>query len=185
MQTLTQVHQFVRYCNPVTFTTAGQQTGSFAVSNRLADLANVSDFVNLYDQYRIDKVEITMSCPDIAQADNDGWLWWVVDLDDANAQTQTAMLQKADAKFMMLSEMRYKTQTVSFKPAINAAVTVLPSTGIRTIGSFLNTGGWLELGGDGPLTEHHGLKFNVVNNTIGEKKLYLTCKLYVSMRGAL
>lgn len=183
MQSGLQVHKLVRFCTPLTITTNAASTSTNAISTALNEAVGVSELLSLYEQYRIDRVYITLSQQDVPGQVNSGWLWWAIDTDDDTAESQTALFQRSNAKFMPLNELRFKSVNVSYVPRVNVGVSYRDSTTPEGIINSLNTRGWIDVAGNGANVRHYGLKINVVNNGSTAMIHYVTCKMYMSFRG--
>jgi hypothetical protein len=94
----------------------GGTTDSFgAVSFQLNDLANVSAFTSLYDQYRLVKVEVLMYHNQLYNAADSGntiknHLWVAADHDDVTAWTSSSQaFQYQDVEHLCFNESGSKT----------------------------------------------------------------------------
>jgi len=161
---------FVRTCNASSVLTS-------AMPIRFVNMNGATEFSTLFDQYRIDRVVATFSLVDDPGHTLRGALYYAVDLDDSTEVNQDIMLQKGDVKFRNLSELRNKSLTVSWKPHFNTA---LNTTGTN-VASAGNSSGWVDM--SALEVAHHGLKYNIVNESAQQVEMQINVRVYFSVRG--
>lgn len=116
----------------------GYQFGA-ALNFKLENVQTASDFTNLYDQYRIDKVSVKIiPLSDSATAQSSGYLptlYWCADYDDAvRPANEAEVRQKQGVKTMRLD----KPRTI----VINKPKAMISAQQIATTVSSLQYNGW-------------------------------------------
>lgn len=130
----------------------GYQFGA-ALNFKLDNVQSASDFTNLYDQYRIDKVSVKIiPLSSEATAQSSGYLlvlYWCPDFDDSIRPTaESDLRQKQGVKTLRLDKPR--TITINKPKALVSA----PITG--TTVSAIQSNGWINC--TESLVIHNGLK---------------------------
>lgn len=124
-----------------------------ALNFKLDNVQSASDFTNLYDQYRIDKVSVKIiPLSDSATAQSSGYLptlYWCPDYDDSvRPATESEVRQKQGVRTLRLD--KPKTITINKPKALLSA----PITG--TTVSAVQSNGWINCSES--LVIHNGLK---------------------------
>lgn len=169
------VYTFQRWASNITGTTsstspnmkmtlnAGGSAVSYALKMQLANLPNAIDFQNLFDLYKIDKVEYRFSLiqnPDNTQSSvlvTDPYyprMWYVYDPDDEGVITLDAIRERQGAKYRVLEPnkmiklsvipkfqaLNYKTSTSEgFRPStgyLDIQDTDIPHYGLKVVIDF-------------------------------------------------
>jgi len=153
------IYKFSRWAANITGTTsatapnmkisfpAGGSAYTQALTMQLANLPNATDFQNLFDMYKIDKVDFVFSLiqnPDNTQSSvnlTDAYyprMWYVYDADDANPIGLDAIRQVQGARYRMLKPNEFvklsvvpKFQSLSYKTSTSEGFR--PSTGFLDI----------------------------------------------------
>lgn len=171
----TNMHKYVRYGISETFTNLSGGSWQTAIEQctviNFDQLAGSAELKDLYDRYKITYVQIKfhlVSNPDATLSIQDNgqdpqttpvynsanWypkLWYVVDYDDGNSITYSAIKQYAKAKmFVIKPDKQYK---VGFKPAIRSLVYKTDTT----TGTTAKFGQWIDTAD--PTVPHYGLKW--------------------------
>lgn len=166
-----------RYVTSFIVVPPGAGATGFATSFKLNDLVNSSEFTQLYDQYMIKGIKVSLiprysqnpSAPVPAQGGN---VWSVLDYDDVTAPTTIdTLMQYQNVK-------RTRTHMVHsryFKPAVAAEIF---NTGLTTnYNPKKNV--WLDCNLD--TTEHYGIKWWVDQTNAGVT-LDLQVKMYLAFK---
>lgn len=141
-------------------TIAGGVAGGQGFSFQVSDLPNITEFENLYDQFRINKVKFQL-IPRFSESSIVGTtssptsqmglgnLWSVIDYDDKNVPTNvTDLLQYQTLKRTQFN----KTHTRAFVPACTPEIY---STGVTTTYGIKKRQ-WIDMAA--PQTQHYGVK---------------------------
>ena len=121
----TPVHHFRRMCGTITFAgNAAFAPWTSGYTNKLADVIGPSEFTNLFDQYRLNKVvhKVWLSIDPSAQAAATSFyprMFWVIDHDDAAVpSTVDELRQYGNCKTAVLKPDR--PITIVYRPSILA-----------------------------------------------------------------
>jgi hypothetical protein len=155
---LSRIHQFVR--TGVSNVSIGQNAAGLdtlaAFKFRLSDLTNSTEFTNLFDEYRIVKVELTFrwdhAPATVGAALNLGVppFYTVVDYDDASTPAViTDLFQYESCKMWDLSK---GPAVVVVHPKISTA-----AYGAGVFTSYTNTRSWVD--NASPSVDHYGAKY--------------------------
>lgn len=176
----------VRSVNLVT-TGTWTYTGTYgALSFKLSDLPNYTEFTNLYDEYRIKAVKlhfVPTSNSNVAQ-DTSGTtggqtsvpaLYTWIDTDDNTAPTQLTQGQQFQTfkAHGMLDRMRVR----SLVPEVSTA---LYSGSFTSYGQVKNQ--WID--NNSPSVVHYGLKYAIMNGTASYGALDIVATYYLEFRKA-
>lgn len=159
----------------------------FAMYFTLNDCIQASTFTALYDQYRIDKVQVIIGRTNNQQSAGNSTqnltfpsqqLWYVVDHDDATVLTSlTDIMQYQGAQCKNI--MDNGEVKITFKPRIAVAAY---AAGVFT--SFSNqSAGWIDAAS--PTVQHFGLKLVIpcpINVTFAEMNFTVRTKLWLSFK---
>lgn len=163
------VHAFRRSCNSITEDVTGLGL-SGALTFKLSDTINYSEFDVLYDRYMITMVVVKVRIvnnPDATWALNTNpsggvgnnttnWfprLFYCKDYDDSTAETLPQLRERA------------KTKMVVLKPNMYHKIVIRPSVLVQSYYTSLSTGyvpkwnQWVDMGQNG--LPHYGLKYNL------------------------
>lgn len=145
-----------------------------AYSFQLSDLPNYTEFTLLYDEYRIDKVVMTV-IPDTQQTlttagQGNCVMWSVLDYDDATALTVLALQQYETCK----THNSIKPFTRTVVPRWAKAV----YSGAFT--SFSSGSGWIDSASAG--VQHYGIKLGIATQQGTSNTYTIVCDYYVSFR---
>jgi len=92
------IHRFIQFVDKGVFQNLSNSIPNFgAIAFNWNDLGQVSSFQNIFDQYRIDEVEVWLFSPQTTStspASNNAMFYSVVDYDDANVPSSFAALQQ-------------------------------------------------------------------------------------------
>jgi len=148
--------RFAQYGNISTSTTV---TTNFAWSFLLSDLPNYTEFTTLYDQYRIEKIELILisnTSESIPSSVNLGVMYKVTDYDDATTlSTNLDYLQYQNCK--VLNPLFHK-KSFPLKPRFAVAAYAGAFT------SYANNAGWLDVAS--PSVQHYGVKIGFSATTV-------------------
>lgn len=175
-----KIHQFTRsqyYSGAVSGSTSFDTFGG--IYFRLQDMPNVSEFTNLFDMYRIDKVTIKfMPRANSAEAGtNQGLvkLFTVIDKDDITTPTSIAeLLQYETCKVTPMS----RVVTRTFKPLFAREAFQGGVTSAYTPGS-----GWIDC--SNPLVQHYGIKWGMQQLPAGAQTCDLHIKYHLSFKNVV
>lgn len=157
--------------------------------NILTPLPNVTDFANLFDHYRIDKIEIKVisTCTDVGVQVTSNHqmpiLWCFNDQDDGIAPTvQTQFLERENARVISFSDTNIKGHTVYPRTATNFYNGIaLSGYGVGNKYTFLDMA-YTDI-------EHYGTKWAYIspNNTADLKlaTLQFLVKFHFTMKGVI
>lgn len=170
------VHFFTRTAyRPAYFALpAGGAAVGTAINFKLSDLPNASEFTQLYDQYQIKGVKITLipRYTDVNVGQTQGNVWSVLDYDDSNVPTSIdTLMQYQNVKRTRMNQIHSRY----LKPAVSKEVY---ATGIATSYSMAkNT--WMDAANDS--VEHYGIKMwfdtrQVLTTIDVQLKFYLAFK---------
>jgi len=175
---------------------AANSWGSYAFSFQLNDCANTSAFLNLYDQYRIDRVEVYIGATDSGLTGNASvatlvtapslWIQYALDFDDWNAPTSATYLDQYESSIVM----RHDTTGRPYNPA-EAMFSFVPHTAVATLGTGLV---FTSYGNKGPswidsasaAVAHMGVKFllpSPLSTSLGNPCYDVRFKYHLSFRG--
>ncbi|MEO5351358.1 MAG: hypothetical protein H7836_17210 [Magnetococcus sp. YQC-3] len=156
--------RYVRAVDTTTLTTVASET-SHTFTFRLSDVDNVTDYTNLFDNYRIIGVKLTfrlMTNPDSNNFLNSTVftqganfypkLWYLKDYDDGNTLTVAQIRERAKAKCRILNPNRFVTIYVPYPRPLDEIV----DNGGATTVIAANKPYWIK--SDGVNTQHFGLK---------------------------
>jgi len=194
-------HRFSRCCPAFTDSISDPEVVT-GLSFKLNDVVNHTEFSNLFDRYRLDRIVVTLqlvtnpnstvqlNSQEAVQVNNSttptGWqtnnfypkVWSYVDHDDADGSTILEMKEKIGAKCRIL--MPNKVLRYSLRPAI-AALAYKTST---TEGYLPKYGQFIDM--QNPDLPHYGLHLTYDTNGLDpihggfdvrvERKYYFTCK---------
>lgn len=145
---------------PITLSQTSNET-YFAFSFRAADMANISEFQSLFDQFRINAVRINF-IPSynvgFQSSATSGslpipYIYTVVDYDDANVPTSIPQLQQYQSlKTKMFSRPHHRY----FKPKCNSAALITSSS--TSFGFQSMRAPWIDVSNPGPSVLHYGLR---------------------------
>jgi len=149
----------------------------------LANVRNYTDFTNLYDNYRIDKIDLffkLVTNPDAQtsttlQSSYFPTLWWIKDLDDSSSMTVADMQERQGVKRIAMKPDEIKK--ISIKPYFQKmAYQTLTSTG------YGPATGWLDC--NDYTVPHYALKtvFNVPTTGI-DWAVEVMAKYHISFKG--
>jgi len=162
----TSVYKFIRIFNGPNFNQQAAVDSISSASILLSSLPNSSEFTNLFDQYRIDYVEVTfrpqynMSTISSQSSQVNPVLYTVIDYDDAtNVAAVTDLQQYSNCKECRFDE----TCVRRFQPRIAQAV----YSGAFT--SFGNTRGWVDCASAG--VQWYGIKSGCSGGASGQTNL--------------
>lgn len=154
-----------------------------ALSVNLAQLPGVSDFANLYDEYRIDYVKHKIFLcvpPEAAPLSNTNTYpvaYWSIDKDDDTAPASLDEIrQHGNVQTSMLTNER---------PII---ITYKPSSLVQTYRTAVSTGysakqgQWIDMAGTN--VPHYGLKFGLNDFVNTSFKILIETSLWISCRNA-
>lgn len=146
----------------------------------LADLPNVSDFTNLFDHYRINKVVMRFWLridPGAQAAATASYPkhYSVIDYDDTTLLTQAEMRQHANCRIRVMYPNR--PVTIVFTPA------TLGLTYLSAVGSTFSPQWkkWVDMANTA--VPHYGLKWNVDDLTNTNYKIDVETCFYISVKG--
>jgi hypothetical protein len=168
-------HKFVRY--GATTTVQGTASTSFgAITFALAGMQGNAALTSLYDQGRIDKVEIQFSLRTLGTGVLFPRLWIYPDWDDSTPPTTMAQVQSHPR----LVEHIFSPSQTEFSVCIEPRVALATYNGAFTGYSQPNGPQWIDTG----LTtvQHYGAKYAITNFTDTTANLEYTVKYWISMR---
>lgn len=174
------VHRFVRsqfYSGAISGSTVVDTFGAYYF--RLADLPNSSDFTNLFDQYRIDKVTIRfMPRANSSEAGtNQGMVKLFITLDRDDITTPTS-----------ISEM-LQNDTCKVSPSTRiVSRTLKPKFAQEVFQSAVSTGygarsGWLDCSNN--LVQHYGVKWGLQQLPSGSQTYDVHIKYHLSFKNVI
>jgi len=167
--------QFVEYGNQFTSSGGGEVDGAkYFILN---DLTQVSSFTSLFDQYKIEEIEIwwsTTASGLVGASDNTRWLN-VIDYDDANALTFNQLLQYPNVEDLSRNEGCYRR----FRPHI---ATAAYNAGSPVFSGFANETGWIDSGS--PSVQHYGAKV-ALSATASTYVLTLRARFHLAFRNVI
>jgi len=138
-------------------------TGSYYFS--LSQLAQVTTFQALFDQYRIDEVQVVLRPAYLSQPLTSfttvrvPLLYVAIDYDDVNTPTISTMREYSNCTQTM-----YETVVATFQPRIAMAAYS------GSFGSFANQGGqWIDMAS--PSVQHYGIKYACEGGAAGQTSL--------------
>lgn len=145
VRSVPDTHRFVRRdLQPLTVGTAGAGVG-FGFSFSLSNLPNSSDFTNLFDSYRIDRIDAV-----ILGSSNSLQIYVAVDYDDAVAPTGVVdMLERQNVQCKSVTAGSFQQLRVSFVPR-------MPIEGANAGPQLAPVGMWVDTAD--PTVQYHGLK---------------------------
>lgn len=178
------VHKFVRLFNSGELSIAATDQG-YATIFALSFIPNSSDFTNLFDQFRIDKVEFTFEM-DIADGVLNSTTKWprVVVAPDFN--NQSAPLSENDIlQYEQSKQYQFSTSdrrfSVTLRPMVAATMF---RTGV-TSAYAMQPSGWLDIAtSDVP---HYGLRYWVNNHnttSFGSSRIRTYTRYWLSFKNA-
>jgi len=148
------VHRFIQFVDKGVYQNLSTSISNFgAMSFTFGDLGQVASFQNIFDQYRIDEIELWAFIPTNAQLTSTNsnvstMFYSVVDYDDANVPSSFAALQQyTNVNVSTLNSGRY----VRFKP--HTAISN------PTSGNFNVRGMWID--SNSSATPHFGFKYGI------------------------
>lgn len=152
-------------------------TGAYSIT--LANLSGYSELVALYDQYRIDFIEVSFHLkvgPDAQAAGAATYpkIWWSRDLDDASTVTQAQMYERANTVVKVLNP--DKPVVFRFKPNTLSVTYRTPATS----GYSPKFGQWIDCSQADVV--HYGAQFNIdnlsnTNYTVDQiSRVWVSCK---------
>jgi len=173
---------------------AGANEADMAISFRLADVENSSEFSNLYDQYKIKAILVTIKMitnPDAQLTLNNSaanastnffpTLWYATDQDDANATSIAALRQFARVKHRVL--MPNREIKIMLRP------TVLNQLYGGLTSGYSLASPWVDMNRTD--VQHYGLKLacdmeglNTDTEAEGQYQLRINCKYYFQCKNA-
>lgn len=167
-------HKFQRSVG-LTFLATSASVPTFAqLIFRLADLPNYTEFTALFDQYKIDKVEVNF-VPNISQnsANDIPIVYTVVDFDDGNTPANLDVLRQYETAILHADPRRPFKRTL-----VPRVATAAYSGGFS---GYANQTSWIDVASAS--VEHYGVKAgaSAASQTI---TLFVECKYWVSFRNA-
>jgi hypothetical protein len=169
-----QTFRFVKTLDTGTLLATSAAVPTFAgLKFKLSDLAEVSSFLTLFDQYRIPLVEVWVNPSQaIATSDKGAHLVSVIDLDDASALTSIAQATDYESACMTtVAQGHYR----SFVPHVAVAA----YSGAFT--SFANEAApWIDAASSG--VEHYGLKLACDTTSGGSQNILGFARYHVEFR---
>jgi len=162
-----QTHRFIRITDDSVISQAANALTFGATAFKLSTLPNSSEFTALFDQFRIDYVEVTLRPQyNMGSLSNqtsmvNAVLYTVIDYDDATAPTAVSDLRQ----YENCRESNWdETLVRRFQPRLAVATY---ASGVFT--SFANTRAWVDCGN--PAVEHYGFKWAVSAGLFGQGNL--------------
>lgn len=162
----------------VTNNTVGTTNGNYF---QLADLPAYSEFTTLFDQYKIDKVEVWFKSQQrgitLQALANHGCIYFAVDYDDVTTPSSAAALQQYENCVVIEPE---EDMYIEFKPHI--AVSAFTSSGFGTGYSNLKDQ-WIDIAS--PNVEHYGMKYLTNADNLGgsyHNYWHILAKYHISCR---
>ncbi len=158
----TLTHRFWRQAAPITITSSTVAETLFAFNFQLSYLPSYTEFTALYDQYKIEAIDIGIlpSAVTSTPADpSNGYVVLAVDYDDASTPANVdTLLQYGSAEvFPINSAIRFRLRPRLAKAAYSGAFT-----------SYANeAASWIDVGS--PSVQHYGLKFGCSATTTSVK----------------
>jgi hypothetical protein len=155
-------HRFHRQAAPITITSSTVGETLFAFNFQLGYLPSYTEFTALYDQYKIDAVDITILPSSVTSTPADqasGFVVLAVDYDDATTPANVdSLLQYGAAEvFPINSAIRMRLRPRMAVAAYSGAFT-----------SYANTPStWIDVAS--PSVQHYGLKFGSSATTTSVK----------------
>jgi len=133
------IRTFVRYLAPASTSCTGAQSVSMGMNISLNQLTGISEFVSMFDQYRIVRFDVHFTMSKIASAQADGiqgWFYTLVDNDDITSSTDPAdWVQYGHVKITPLVTMQTKKVVVTVKnPGVKTSVGIGQGTAVVTGG---------------------------------------------------
>lgn len=152
--------------------------GSYTVA--LSDVVNSSDFTNLYDQYRLDKLIIKFylkfdPSSQSATTSNIPRLYWYRDLDDLTSPASLNEIRE-NGKCKTVPLTLYKPVTIVMKPNV-LRVIYQSAVSSQYTPSFNQ---WLDM--STPTNQHYGLKFAIDDLTNTNYRVEVEGTLHFSCR---
>lgn len=147
-----KIYSFKRMVIPLSFTNAGDSTTATnkAYSHSLSDLPNSSEFINLFDQYKITGVKVKcLPRTDQVSAANASasYLYYAVDYDDANPPNVNDLQQYQNVKTVRGD----RPFSFFFSPRVATAV-----YGGSLFNAYGNSKSWIDC--SSPNAPHYGWK---------------------------
>lgn len=180
-----QTHRFKRQFLALAVTGNAAFTPAYlnAFSVNLGLLPGVSDFANLYDEYRIDfvKHKVFLSTPPeaapLSSSNSFPIAYWAIDKDDDTPPASLDEIrQHGNVQTAMLTNER--PIIITYKPScLVQAYRTAVSTGYSA-----KQGQWIDMAGTN--VPHYGLKFGLNDFTNTAFKVIIETTLWVSMRNA-
>lgn len=141
-------------------TLTGTNQNQFGVRHALNQVAQATDFTNLYDRYKITGVKVTFLYQ-VSDAGSTGagvlpTILYSTDYDDAAAPTYAALRAKQNAKQRILTANR--PFSIFYRPKM---VTVAQESNGTTFNPSMVTSGYIN--SSFPQVDHYGLKFSLNN----------------------
>jgi hypothetical protein len=162
---------------PDTYVASGTALVGTAYTYNVSALDNASGFASIFDQYRIDRIQVTFRPLNIAtplvNTATSGFIapliYSVVDYDDNSAPTAVAQLRD----YQNCTSNLYETFTKDFHP--HAAATVGGSSGMNVKSPWID---WAY-----PSIPHYGVKLVIQAGTAGfEQQWSVSVVMYISNR---
>ena len=132
------IHRFQRYAvNPTGIWMSGATPAiteyPLAFDFQLGDIQGINDFTNLYDQYRINSIEIKCRwVPPVNTTTSQQTLcprlWYAIDFDDANTPTLAELKERSNCKCINLKADK-NFYSIKFSPKV---LTMLYNTAVST-----------------------------------------------------
>lgn len=209
---------FSRFCNPVllggflragatnysngylTYTTAATpgaaNFGSFAFGAQLADVPTYTDFTNLYDQYRLNKIVFkiiplatsvsTAAAPSSAVAQSGVIFHWVTDPDDdvipgTDSTALQSLREKAGYRCRNIFQAGGRPITITYRPA---ALTPVLQAGGSTANALSLRNKWFDT--ISPNVVFFGVKCIMESVSSGAEQTFYfktEAKYYISLKG--
>lgn len=179
------LYNFKRWAqgNPNNFTligAAGFAPYQGALTFQLSDVANVSDFSNLFDHYRINKVVVRFwlrSDPGAQAAAGATYpkLYSVIDYDDSGLLSQTQMREHPNCRIRAMNPNR--PIVIAFTPA-TLQLTYLSAVASTFTPQFKK---FVDMANTG--VPHYGLKFNIDDLTNTNYRVDVETCYYISCKG--
>lgn len=175
------VHTHVKFVKTTTVGSAGGNPFTGSISSTLSGFAGSAELAALYDQYRIDQLELTfyLKVSPEAQAATAATypkLWWSDDADDGATITQAAMLERANAQVHVLDPANPIRKTV--KPSVLKNLYINGTA----VGSSPEKGVWIDMTYTN--VPHFGAQFNVEDFTNTNYQLDIVYKATISCKSS-
>jgi hypothetical protein len=170
-----QKHRFTRITTGTPIVTSTTVPTFVGLSFALSDLPGYTEFTNLFDQYRIDRIELKL-IPNVTDSFPSslltGTIQSVIDYDDGNTPTTTTeLLQYENCQVNNIVDSQVQ---LDFKPRVALAAYAGAFT------SYANATSWIDSASPG--VQHFGVKFcfsisaSVVTTFTPIVKFHLTCR---------